>query len=71
LDSRNAPQKIIDFSDCGAKASNFSFCERDLKKAALTEVARTLLLQKPKVSASFPVIDEILNRTGKQKVLPS
>jgi hypothetical protein len=39
--------------------STFSFCERGLKKATLMGVARTPLLQKMIVTASFPVIDGI------------
>ena len=53
-----------------AKGCIFSFCECDLKKVALTKVARTLLLQTAPALASFPVIDGSSNRTGKQKVLP-
>ena len=54
-----------------AKGCIFSFCECDLKKVALTKVARTLLLQTAPALASFPVIDGSSNRTGKQKFLPS
>ena len=64
LDSRNAPRKITDFSDRGAKGYIFSFCERDLKKVALTGVARTPLLQTTSVFASFPVMEESSSRTG-------
>ena len=49
-----------------AKGCIFSFCECDLKKVALTKVARTLLLQTAPALASFPVIDGSSNRTGKQ-----
>ena len=51
-----------------AKVSIFSFCERDLKKVALTGVARTLLLQTTSVFASLPVIDESLNKNEKAKL---
>ena len=54
-----------------AKVSIFSFCERDLKKVALTGVARTSLLQRTIVTASLPAIDESSSRAGKQKLLPS
>ena len=70
MDSRSAPRKIKDFSDCGAKVSIFNFCVCKLKKLANMGVARTPLSQRTIVTASFPVIDESSNRTGKQKLLP-
>jgi len=58
------------FAHLFAKFYIFNFCECDLKKVALTKVARTPLSQKMIVTASFPVIDKISNRTRKQQLLP-
>ena len=47
------------FAHLFAKFYIFNFCERGLKKATLTGVARTPLLQRMIVTASYPVIDGI------------
>ena len=54
----------------GAKVNGFRFCVGVLKKNTDTGVARTLLSQTMIAPASFPVIDEVSNRTGKQRGHP-
>jgi len=57
LETRNAPRKITDFSDSGAKTNIFSLCVGVLKKNTNTKDARKHKSKKFLLTATHPIFN--------------